>query len=116
MVPKPKKGERELVNRLVKVLRDDPARAYIHVDRDSGALRHTSSGWDFLISTGGRVVFCEAKMGKGKLTEWQEYTRSGISHVGTPFAVIRFSADGLFFTINGGLPLEILRAKIDDFL
>lgn len=110
------KDERALVNLLIKsIVANSPCQVYTHVDRDSGSERHTSSGWDFLLARGGLVVFCEAKMEKGKLSDWQNYVAAAVSASGGHYLVVRFY-EKLFFTINGEKPLEILKAKIDDFI
>jgi len=84
-------NERQLVNLLVKALKKNSPGIYIHVDRDSGNMRHTSSGWDFLAAMNGRVVFCECKVSKtnsGKLTDWQKYTRLEIQRGKNKFLVL----------------------------
>jgi len=95
-----KVSERACVNQLVKALQKNTLRAYIHVDRDSGSARHTSSGWDFLVAWDRRVVFCEAKMGNEKLTDWQELTRALINSTGGIYKVIRFWDNGETFTVT----------------
>ncbi len=103
MKKKPLK-ERQLVNLLVKALKKNSPGIYIHVDRDSGAMRHTSSGWDFLAAMNGKVVFCECKIENGKLTDWQKLVRTELTLAKVPHEVLRFSADvkaGDIFTITG---------------
>lgn len=110
------KDERAHVNALVKAIQKNSPGAYVFIDRDAGTARHTSSGWDFLLAKDGRVVFCEAKEEKGKLTEWQEYTRALIRGVsGTPYLVVRFLRNDLF-TINDGRKIAILDVRIQDFI
>jgi hypothetical protein len=110
------KDERAHVNALVKAIQKNSPSVYVFIDRDAGTARHTSSGWDFLLAKDGRVVFCEAKEEKGKLTEWQEYTCAMVRGVsGTPYLVVRFLDNGLF-TINDGRKIAILDAKIQDFI
>lgn len=89
--------ERALVNALVKSLKKNSPDAYIYIDRDSGAVRHTSSGWDFLVSEGGRVIFVEAKTHVGALTDWQKLTESEIERAKSVYCVLKFSADGKTF-------------------
>lgn len=68
-------NERQLVNLFIKALKKNSPGIYVHVDRDSGNMRHTASGWDFLAIWEGKTVFCECKIAKGKLTDWQKLTR-----------------------------------------
>src|SRR5690606_2428974 len=106
------KDERAHVNALVKAIQKNSPGVYVYIDRDAGTVRHTSSGWDFLLAKDGHVVFCEAKEEKGKLTEWQEYTCAMVRGVsGTPYFVVRFWCNDLF-TINDGRKIAILDATI----
>lgn len=99
----PKKiTERACVNKLIKNLKRNSPDIYTFIDRDAGAMRHTSSGWDFLLVRGLYVCFVEAKIGAGKLTDWQELTRDEIKLAGGSYHVLRFSADGRLFSIDGG--------------
>lgn len=110
------KDERAHVNALVKAIQKNSPGVYVYIDRDAGNMRHTSSGWDFLLAHNGHVVFCEAKEEKGKLTEWQEYTCALIRGVsGTPYLIVRFLRNDLF-TINDGKKIAILDATIQDFI
>ncbi|NLH78476.1 MAG: hypothetical protein GX465_15705 [Acidobacteria bacterium] len=110
------KDERAHVNALVKAIQKNSPGVYIFIDRDAGNVRHTSSGWDFMLVQDGRVVFCEAKEEKGKLTNWQDYTRALIRGVsGTPYLIVRFLRNDLF-TIDGGKKIAILDATIQDFI
>lgn len=110
------KDERAHVNALVKAIQKNSPGVYVFIDRDAGTARHTSSGWDFLLAKDGHVVFCEAKEEKGKLTDWQDYTRALIRGVsGTPYLVVRFLRNDLF-TINDGRKIALLDAKIQDFI
>ena len=110
------KDERAHVNALVKAIQKNSPGVYVFIDRDAGTVRHTSSGFDFLLAQNGRVVFCEAKEEKGKLSDWQEYTRAMIRGVsGTPYLVVRFWDNGLF-TINDGKKIAIIDATIQDFI
>ena len=110
------KDERAHVNALVKAIQKNSPGVYVFIDRDAGTARHTSSGFDFLLAQNGRVVFCEAKEGKGKLSDWQEYTRALIRGVaGTPYLVVRFLDNGLF-TINDGRLIGIVDATAQDFI
>ncbi len=95
------KDERAYVNALVKAIQKNSPDVYIFIDRDAGSARHTSSGWDFQLSRGGRVVYCEAKLENGKLSEWQEFTRAAILASGTPYYVVRFWNGGSCFSISG---------------
>ena len=110
------KQERACVNRLVKAIQKNSSFVHIHIDRDSGSTRHTSSGWDFLITTCGHTVFCEAKMEKGKLTDWQKFTQAQIEATRTPYRVVRFSDDGKKFYVDGGDAVPIDAALAGDFL
>ena len=110
------KDERAHVNALVKAIQKNSPGVYVYIDRDAGSVRHTSSGWDFLIAQNGRVVFCEAKEEKGKLTEWQEYTCAMVRGVsGTPYLIVRFLRHDLF-TVNDGRKIAIVDAVIQDFI
>ena len=108
--------ERALVNKLIKALQANSHRVYVHVDRDSGSQRHTSSGWDFLLAADGRVVFCEAKKENGNLSDWQKFTAAQIIAARSRFVVVRFSADGKFFCVAGGKDIEISDACFKDFI
>ncbi len=111
------KDERAHVNALVKAIQKNSPGVYVFIDRDAGTVRHTSSGFDFLLAQNGRVVFCEAKEEKGKLSDWQEYTRAIIRGVaGTPYCIVRFSEGGKYFTIDDGVKIETEKADIEDFL
>jgi hypothetical protein len=109
------RDERAHVNALIKAIQKNTPGVYIYVDRDAGATRHTSSGFDFLISYGGRVAFCEGKEEKGVLSSWQKFTQSLILSANTPYYVVRFFGDE-FFSIDGGKRIAISDAKIQDFL
>jgi hypothetical protein len=108
--------ERPLVNKLIKAIQENSHRVYVHIDRDSGAVRHTSSGWDFLLAADGRVIFAEAKTEKGRLSDWQEFIQAQIKAARTPYLVVRFSSCGEFFQINNGKPIKISEARFQDFL
>lgn len=110
------KTERTFVNKLIKAIRENSHRVYIHVDRDSGSVRHTSSGWDFLLSANGQTVFCEAKAEKGKLSDWQMFVQADVKNARSLYKVIRFSADGGTFTIDGGKEIETAAASFADFI
>jgi len=99
-VPKNTKAERDAVNALIRAIRKNSPDAYVYVDRDSGATRHTLSGWDFLVSRAGYVVFVEAKIGTGVLTDWQKLTQADVTRAGTRFIVLRFSDDGKKFSCS----------------
>jgi len=112
------KDERAHVNALVKAIQKNSPGVYVFIDRDAGNVRHTSSGWDFMLAQNGRVVFCEAKVEKGKLSDWQEYTRAIIRGVaGTPYLIVRFWKNGKSFTINDGERVfDTDAANITDFI
>lgn len=115
------KDERAHVNALIKAIQKNSPGVYVYIDRDAGTVRHTSSGFDFLLAKDGRVVFCEAKEEKGKLTEWQElwqeFVRAAVLASKTPYRIIRFWADGLSFSVDdGGRMIETEQADITDFL
>ena len=81
--------ERKLVNLLLAALKKTGV-FYSFVDRDSGQMRHTQSGFDFFLAFGGRVVLYEAKIEKGKLSDFQKYTEKMAGFSGTPYKVLRF--------------------------
>lgn len=95
------KDERALVNKLTKAIQKNSPRVYIHIDRDSGAQRHTSSGWDMMLASSDHVVLCEAKMEKGRLSDWQEFVRSLATDAAVKYRVVRFTNDGLYFWVEG---------------
>lgn len=111
-----KASERSAVNNLINaVKRKKKSDVYIFVDRDSGQERHTSSGWDFLIARGPYCVFVEAKVGAGKLTEYQEFTRAEVKAAGGRYVVLRFSDDGRRYTVDGGAPRAVADVTLNDF-
>lgn len=111
------KDERANVNALIKAIQKNSPGVYVHVDRDAGGVRHTSSGWDFLLAYGGRVVFCEAKQGDGKLSSWQEFTRADVKASKTPYCVVRFWEDGKYFSFDDNDFLRVtIDAEITDFI
>ena len=110
------KDERAHVNALVKAIQKNSPGVYVFIDRDAGTVRHTSSGFDFLLAQNGRVVFCEAKEEKGKLSDWQEFVRAAVLASKTPYRIIRFWADGLSFSVDGGAEIETEKASVKDFL
>ena len=110
------KDERAYVNALVKALQKNSPGVYVYIDRDAGAARHTSSGFDFLFACHGRAVFCEAKIEKGKLSDWQEYVRAAVLASKTPYRVVRFTRAGLGFSVDGGPVIDVEEADITDFL
>lgn len=109
------KDERAHVNALVKVLQKNSPGVYVYIDRDAGSERHTSSGFDFLLAKNDTVVFCEAKEEKGKLSDWQEFTRALIKSAKTPYLVVRFWNEGKFFSIDDGDRYETERASVEMF-
>jgi len=111
------KDERAHVNALVKALQKNSPGVYVYIDRDAGTVRHTSSGWDFLLARNGRVAFCEAKEAKKKLSDWQEYTCAMIRGVsGTPYLIVRFWDNGEFFSVDDGKKIAIFNARIQHFI
>ena len=108
------KDERAFVNALTKAIQKNSHRVYVYIDRDAGAARHTSSGFDFILLSSGRVVFCEAKVEKGKLSEWQEFVRADIKSTHSRYVVIRFYEDGKVFTVDGGKQIETELATFAD--
>lgn len=111
-----KATERPCVNRLIKAVQKNSPPFYVHVDRDSGTRRHTSSGWDFLLSYYCRASFNEAKMEDGALSDWQQYTRAAVTSTGGTYNVVRFWDNGEFYTVNDGSMIKIDDAEIGDFL
>ena len=109
------KDERAYVNALVKAIQKNSSGVYVYIDRDAGAARHTSSGFDFLLAYNGRTVFCEAKVETGKLSDWQEFIRAAVRSSGTPYFVVRFWYDGACYTTDDGLMIETETASITDF-
>lgn len=111
------KDERAHVNALIKAMQKNSLDAfYVHVDRDAGGMRHTSSGWDFLLAYDGRAIFCEAKEENGKLSSFQLLTQALIATSHTPYRVVRFWEDGKFFTIDGGRRFETENASFAVFI
>ena len=108
------KNERSHVNALIKAIQKNSPGVYVHIDRDAGAARHTSSGYDFLLAFNGQVVFVEAKEDTGKLSDWQEFTRSLIQAAKCKYHVIRFSENEDFFTMDGKM-IAIKDATLQDF-
>lgn len=109
-------AERAAVNNLIKALKKKKqSDVYIFVDRDAGGLRHTSSGWDFLIVRGPYCAFVEAKVGPGKLTEYQDYTRAEIKAAGGRYCVARFSEDGTRVAVDGSPARLIAAVTLTDF-
>ena len=109
------KNERAHVNALIKAIQKNSPGVYVHIDRDAGAIRHTSSGYDFLLAFDGRVVFVEAKEENGRLSDWQEFTRSFIINAKCNYRVVRFWYDGEFFTVYDGKMIAIKDATLQDF-
>ncbi|TXH52170.1 MAG: hypothetical protein E6Q97_16755 [Desulfurellales bacterium] len=109
-------AERAAVNNLVKELRKKYRDGvYVFIDRDAGGQRHTSSGWDFLICRGPYAVFVEAKVGPGKLTEYQELTRAEVQAAGGCYLVARFSEDGKRVAVDGGPARAVAGISTADF-
>lgn len=108
--------ERNAVNHLIKILKKKKkSDVYFFVDRDSGQMRHTSSGWDFLIARGPYCVFVEAKVGPGKLTEYQEFTRLEVKAAGGQYVIARFSEDGARVAVDGRPPRLVADVSLNDF-
>jgi hypothetical protein len=110
------KDERAHVNALVKAIQKNSPGVYVFIDRDAGNMRHTSSGWDFLLVQNGRAVFCEAKQSKGRLSSWQKFVQAQITASKTKYCVIRFSDDGKNFQIDNREMIDISTAKLEYFL
>jgi hypothetical protein len=112
------KDERAHVNALIKAMqKNSPEPFYVYIDRDAGAQRHTSSGWDFHLSYNGMTVYCEAKEEKGKLSDWQELTQAIIKKAETPYLVVRFWEDGKYISIDGDVRrFETAHATLKDFM
>jgi len=94
------KDERSHVNALIKAIQKNSPGVYAYIDRDAGNVRHTSSGWDFHLSFMKKIVYCEAKEENGKLSDWQEFTRALILASGTPYKVVRFWKNGIYFSFD----------------
>lgn len=87
-------NERDLVNKLLNFLRkNERNKVYIYVDRDAATVRNSRSGWDFLAAKNSTVVFCEAKIGRAKLTDWQELSRLENQIANNLYIVLRFLND-----------------------
>lgn len=110
------KDERAHVNALVKAIQENSPAVYVYIDRDAGSVRHTCSGFDFILAYKGCAVFCEAKMQKGRLTSWQQFVQAQIIASGTKYHVVRFSEDGEYFFIGDKKSVAIKDATIEDFL
>lgn len=83
--------ERELVNVLLREIKiNTPYPVYIFIDRDSGQMRNTKSGWDFLLSAKGFTYFCEAKIENAPLRPFQILTKREIDFAATPYFTVRF--------------------------
>lgn len=93
------KDERTFVNDFVKALRKNSPDVYIHVDRDIAGLR-PNSPWDFLVSRGGYVVFIEAKVGAGLLSDVQKWAQTECNRARTTYVVLRFSDSGKTFVCS----------------
>jgi len=110
------KDERAYVNALVAAIHKNSPGVYIYIDRDAGSARHTSSGFDFLLAFKGRVVFCEAKIGNGKLSDWQEFVRAYVQASDTPYRVVRFWGEGTQISIDAELYISTEGARVTDFI
>lgn len=108
------KDERACVNALLNAIRRNSPTVYVHIDRDAGSARHTSSGWDFILVYEGKAIFCEAKTEKGVLSDWQKFTQALILSSKTPYRIVRFFTDG-FFSVDDGKRVAIIEAKLQDF-
>lgn len=109
------KDERAHVNALLKAIQKNSPGAYIYVDRDAGATRHTSSGWDFSLAYMGRVVYCEAKEERGILSDWQELTQALVKDAKTPYLVVRFFDGGTCFMVDNSRLYETKDARLEMF-
>ncbi len=95
-----KNDERACVNKLIKTLHEiSPDPLYIYVDRDSKQ-RVFKSGWDFLVSRSGKVIFCEAKRTKTYskdsiklLSSFQTLTSLEIENSQTGYFILEFIDD-----------------------
>lgn len=84
-------NERALTNVLLRELQKSTLGAvYAFVDRDTGAERHTRSGFDFLLVFRGKVLFCEAKRENALLTPYQTETKMRIEIAQGKYAVVRY--------------------------
>ena len=110
------KDERAYVNKLVKAVQANSHRVYVYIDRDAGSARHTSSGFDFLLASNSVVVFIEAKVENGKLSDWQEFVQADIKSARTMYRVVRFTKDGKYFSIDGSGMIETTAARFSDFV
>jgi hypothetical protein len=111
-----RKAERKAVNALLNALRKKyKSQLYIFVDRDAGEMRHTKSPWDFLLARGPYVVFVEAKVGAGRLEEWQEYSQAEVKAAGGRYLVARFSEDGQRVSVDGGPSRAVAGITTTDF-
>lgn len=109
-------AERAAVNALIKALKKKKrSDIYVFTDRDAGGMRHTSSGWDFLIVRGPYCVFVEAKIGPGKLTEYQEFTKTEIKTAGGRYVVARFSEDGQRVSIDARPAVAVSGISLAEF-
>jgi len=91
--------ERVLVKKVLKEIRKHQRLIKIITDSDSPG-RVFSSGYDFLLTRGGRVIFVEAKRIKrlwnvekpvwSLLSDFQEQTAQEITSAGTPYYVMIF--------------------------
>ena len=106
--------ERAHVNALVKAIQKNSPRVYIYIDRDAGSIRHTSSGFDFILAADSTVVFCEAKESKG--SDWQEFVKAQITAARVKYCVVRFFEDGERFSLNGEKVLAISEARFSNFI
>jgi hypothetical protein len=94
------KDERAHVNALIKAIQKNSSGVYVYIDRDAGSMRHTSSGWDFLLAHNNKVVFCEAKEGYKKLSDWQECIQALVRSAECSYHVIRFWNNGMHYTVD----------------
>lgn len=109
-----KLNERELVENLIRYLkRNEKNRIYVYVDRDPPSLRHIRSGWDFLVAKNGQVVFCEAKVRKAKLTDWQTLVQTENILAGNEYVVLRFFDDDIVVNETTRKKIKIEEVSFD---
>lgn len=103
-------SERSLVRRFIDDLqRATPA--YIFIDQDSQA-RYTKSGFDFLVSAGGRAIFVEAKVATDdrealrKLSPFQRATLARVLASRGTYVVLVFPPQ----VVNPKRPAVVARA------
>lgn len=89
---------------------------HYHVDRDTIGMRQNRSGWDFLLLYKDFLFFCEAKIERGRLTDFQALTQkiiNGVESKHARYVVLRFFTDGkkIFLDENFETPVSGLTVK-----